>query len=250
MGGGSHEPGVRAHPLASPALSTFLGPGAVAVVIDLLRASTTIVAALASGARSVRPVVDVDGARAMAGPASLLGGERGGLPPEGFDLGNSPVEYTGARVGGREIVFTTTNGTRAIETAHDAGTILIGALMNLTSTAEYAARRVAADAEIHLVCAGTGGEVTEEDVLCAGAFVGALDAFGIAPRGDEAHEALRHWRAATDEPDALLRALRASRGGLNLIGIGLDRDIEDAARIDEAPVVALFDRIDGEIRIA
>ena len=110
------------------ALSKLVEPaelaGATAVVIDVLRAGTTIVYALAAGAEQVVPCLEVADARAMveqfpAGTA-LLGGERQGLPIEGFDLGNSPDEYEPARVAGKTIVLTTTNGTRAMASAREA----------------------------------------------------------------------------------------------------------------------------------
>jgi len=94
--------------------------GGIAVVIDVLRASTTIITALAHGAAGVRPALTTEQARELAagsgaGPAMLLGGERGGLRIDGFDLGNSPLEYAPARVAGRRIVITTTNGTAALD---------------------------------------------------------------------------------------------------------------------------------------
>ena len=245
---GSHGPRVTVHPLPGPDLGTAL-PGSVAIVIDLLRASTTIVHALAAGAPFVRPVVTVEEARALvtggegaSGP--LLAGEREGLAPPGFDFGNSPRDLTGESVGSRPIVFTTTNGTRAIHSAAGAECVLIGALVNLTATAEFAARL---DRPVRIVCAGTGGRTTEEDVLCAGAYVEALATLGIGHEGAEAMEALRAWEAATDLPDSVLQAMRASRGGRNLIGIRLDRDIADAARVDLFALVARFDQASGTI---
>ena len=94
--------------------------GGVAVVIDVLRASTTLIQALASGATAVYPVAEVDEARELAeafrGERVLLGGERGGRPIPGFDLGNSPCEYTPEVCRGARVIFTTTNGTRASAT--------------------------------------------------------------------------------------------------------------------------------------
>ena len=92
--------------------------GVTAIVLDVVRASTTIAAALAGGARAVVPVATPEEARALRGKRDagsvLVGGERGGAPPPGFDHGNSPAEYTPDRVRGRTVVFTTTNGTRAL----------------------------------------------------------------------------------------------------------------------------------------
>ncbi len=238
---------VRVHPLATDATRATIGPRDVAIVVDLLRASTTIATALAAGAAWVRPVMEVQEARAARTEEVLIGGERGGIAPAGFDLGNSPREYTPERVHGRGIVFTTSNGTRAIGVADVAGVVLVGALVNLTATAEHAARAVGDAGRVHVVCAGTGGGVTEEDVLCAGALVEALADFGVDHEGDDARDALRHWATASGSGDDLRRALRASRGGRNLIAVGLESDIDDVARIDEIATVASLDRRSGLI---
>src|ERR1700730_8781422 len=113
----SHDREVRVHLLPQLARPGELR-GGVAVVIDVLRATTTIVHALAAGCLAVRPCAEVEEARALAGSMRagrvLLGGERGGLPLPGFDLGNSPRDYTGKVCRGNTLVLTTTNGTRAL----------------------------------------------------------------------------------------------------------------------------------------
>src|SRR5438132_9688378 len=107
-----------------------------AVVIDVLRASTTICHALAAGAREVIPCLEVEEARRVAadnsGSRPMLGGEREGVRIEGFDLGNSPGEYRPDTVGGRTVVFTTTNGTRAMLGCRSARRVLIGSFVNFS----------------------------------------------------------------------------------------------------------------------
>src|SRR5262245_10548300 len=124
---------VHVHLLPSLAPPGRLG-GGVAVVIDVLRATTTIVHALAAGCACVRPCAEVEEARTLAGslPAGkvLLGGERGGAPIPGFDLGNSPREYTPAVCRGLTLVLTTTNGTRALLRAAEAERVLVAAFCN------------------------------------------------------------------------------------------------------------------------
>ena len=228
--------------------------GGIAVVIDVLRASTTIVTALAHGATRVRPVLTVPEARDMhaaagaAGPGygPLLGGERGGLKIDGFDLGNSPLEYSRGRVGGRSIVITTTNGTAALHACSGAVAVLIGAIVNRTAVAacarSLAEQRAGCDA--HLVCAGTEGAVTEEDLLAAGAILDAVvqhhgcseDALDATGR-----EALAFFRstvaAGPTAADAINRAFATSIGGRNLIDLGMDADLPVSAAIDSLPVV-------------
>jgi 2-phosphosulfolactate phosphatase len=239
--------------------------GGIAVVIDVLRASTTIITALAHGAAGVRPVLTIDAARALAadqGPRSgiLLGGERGGLRIEGFDLGNSPLEYSRDRVAGRPIVITTTNGTAALEASSAAAEVLVGAMVNRAAVAARAWQLASARGtpDVHLVCAGTDGQVTEEDVLTAGAILesarrlpGGSDATLDAPAA-AALEMFRGMLAAADVAEgggfgtraahAIAAAFATSRGGRNLIELGMRADLPAAAAIDSLAIVPRLDR--------
>ena len=142
------------------------------VVIDVLRATTTIVNALGNQAASITPVVTVEEARKVAaGTGSLLGGERNCKRLEGFDFGNSPAEYTQSRVANKEITLTTTNGTRALMACLGAEQILIAAFTNLTAVANA----IAGHPKVNIVCAGTNGEITLEDALLAGALASGTD---------------------------------------------------------------------------
>src|SRR5947208_1029251 len=153
--------------------------GGVAVVVDVLRATTTIVHALAAGCVSVRPCAEVDEARALADslPAGkvLLGGERDGKPLPGFDLSNSPRECTPAVCRGRTLVLTTTNGSRALLRAAAAERVLVAAFVNFSAVCEQLRldRR-----PVHVVCAGDGGSVALEDALLAGGIVDFLSERG------------------------------------------------------------------------
>src|SRR3954451_1319590 len=112
--------------------------GGLAVVIDVLRATTMIVHALVAGCTEVIPVSEVEEARQIAAAlplgSVLLAGERQGLPIDGFDLGNSPVECTPARCRGKTMVITTTNGTRALLACRDAERVFVGAFVNFAAT--------------------------------------------------------------------------------------------------------------------
>lgn len=154
-------------PAALPAATLA---GATALVIDVLRASTTMVTALAHGCRAVLPVAEVEEARRRARevPGALLAGERGGDPPAGFDLGNSPLEFTSERVGGRTIVFTTSNGTRALLAARPAAAVAVAGFVNLAAAADWA---VGQRRDLVVVCAGELGARSVEDETCAGLLV-------------------------------------------------------------------------------
>jgi len=209
--------------------------GGVAVVIDVLRASTTMVYALAAGCTLIRPCAEVDEARELAGQMRagrvLLGGERAGVALPGFDLGNSPGAYTPRACKGKALVFTTSNGTRALLRAAEAERVMIGAFVNYSAVCEQLGPETR---PIHLVCAGTGGEVTLEDTLFAGALVDYLSETGEVEVNDSARLA---WDCFENHGRMLLAALEVSRGGANLRRLGYDEDIRAAATVDKFALV-------------
>ena len=143
--------------------------GGTVVVIDLLRATTTICSALVSGATEVVPFRTIEETLAAAAKVGrdrvVLGGERGGQRIDGFDLGNSPREYTPNAVQGRPVYLTTTNGTQALYRARFARRVVVGAMVNQSAVAES----VKDEPRIHILCSGTDGRETREDILAAGA---------------------------------------------------------------------------------
>jgi 2-phosphosulfolactate phosphatase len=207
----------------------------VAVVVDVLRASTTMIQALAAGCGSIRPVAEVHEARELAASLSagqvLLAGERGGQPIAGFDCGNSPGEFTAERCGGKIVVFTTGNGTRALLHASAAERVLIGAFVNLRAVCEQLKRETR---PIHVVCAGESGRVALEDTLFAGAVVDFLCDGGRAPGNDGAlvaRDCFEQRRRALEESLAL------GAGGAHLRELGYHDDIRAAARVDAFALV-------------
>ena len=224
------------------------------VVIDVLRATTTIAHALAAGAESVVPCLEVAEVRqrkSQSGGEVVLGGERGGTKIAGFDLGNSPSEYTPATVGGKTVLFTTTNGTRAMRRAAGAARILLAAFVNFSAVCD----RLSRHDDVEILCAGTNQEVTREDVLLAGAIVD--DQHRANTRislNDQALLAADSWsrfrQDLADHETPLHETLRSTQGGRNLIEIGLERDIEIAAQIDTLEVVPELDLETWRIRPA
>jgi 2-phosphosulfolactate phosphatase len=221
--------------------------GSVAVVVDVLRATTVMVHALASGAEAIVPCGEIDEARRVAlehpGGSTVLGGERQGLPIEGFDLGNSPSSYTPEVCGGKTVIMTTTNGTRAILASLEAERVLVAAFANLRATVESLLVNVLKvhALPIHIVCAGTDGWVSHEDTLLAGALASGLaDDWEIPLGNDEAVIAVSHWRATAHRigREPLIDFLAQGRGGRRVFEIGLGDDLADAARVDRFPLVA------------
>ncbi len=145
--------------------------GATAIVIDALRMTSVAAAAIENGCKGILAVAEVEEARVCAREAgAFLGGERNALPITGFDFSNSPLEYIKERICDRRLVMSTTNGTRAIQSAATAKRLLLGAFVNASAVAE----RVVLEEKVGIICAGTQGAFTLEDALAAGAILWRL----------------------------------------------------------------------------
>jgi 2-phosphosulfolactate phosphatase len=204
------------------------------VVIDVIRATSTIVTALASGTRSVFAVAKVEDALEWkaANPEAILAGERGGQPLEGFDLGNSPEDFTPERVKGRRIILTTTNGTQALAACLGARTVIAGALLNLDAVA---ARLREVGPPWIIVCAGCNGEFGVDDAIVAGALAEALD---------QDHYFVPLWRSVRRE---LTETLTNCEAGRELQRVGLEKDIPFCAKLNQYSIVPVLGA-DGRLR--
>ena len=203
-----------------------------AVVVDVLRATSTIAQALAAGYRRVLCCAEVEEARALRASLGegVLAGERQADPIPGFDLGNSPREFTEPR--GETVILTTTNGTRAIlAAAASAERVLIGSLLNLDAVASVAR---AAGTDVEVVCAGVEGRFALDDAYCAGRIAELLG----GERSDSAEAAVR---IAHSFPDALA-GLQASE---NPFHRDLAEDVEWCARENVLAVVPRIARLNG-----
>jgi 2-phosphosulfolactate phosphatase len=203
----------------------------VGIVVDVLRATSTIVQALEGGYRSVFCCAEIEDARALRDElGGVLAGERRGLDLEGFDLGNSPREFAQARAD--TLVLTTTNGTRAIVTAAGScDVVLVGALLNLDAVAD-AARELGEG--VTVVCAGVEGRFTLDDAYCAGRIAAALG----GERSDAAEAAVRLAASFTTAEEAL----RASE---NPHRERIEADIPWCARESVSLVVPRFTGMHG-----
>jgi 2-phosphosulfolactate phosphatase len=145
--------------------------GRTVVVVDILRATSSMTTAFAHGAESITPFAHLEDCRGMKTKGYITSGEREGKKVDGFDRGNSPYEYMGDTVRGKKIAFTTTNGTLAIEKSKGAREIIIGSFLNLSTVAKHLLLN---GNNILIVCAGWKGKVNLEDTLFAGALVEKL----------------------------------------------------------------------------
>lgn len=227
--------------------------GRTAVVVDVLRATSTIVTALANGARAILPTSSAEDAlrvaRSLGRDGVLLCGERQELAIEGFDLGNSPNEFRREVVEGRTLVLCTTNGTRALLSATGARETVIASFLNLGAVVKYLSRE---GTDPVFVCAGRDGLVSLEDLLCAGDAVMRLASLRGRSAGRRRGEAAR---APLELGDGALIAqalwgvwapvradtLAETAAGRSLMAKGLEADIEACARVDAFAVVPVLE---------
>ena len=217
--------------------------GRTVFMVDILRATTVMCAALHHGARAMIPVASTEEALRLAETIGktgvLLAGERGCLRIPGFHLGNSPLEMTEAAVRGKTIIVTTSNGTRALLACQGAAYVHPAAAANLSLAAERAREAIGSGHHILIVCAGRGGSFALDDAYCAGMLLVAALGERRSRRGlnDAAIAALDLVRRYGDDWE---RPLGRSRAGRELIKLGFRADVQDAARLDAYPVLAQF----------
>ncbi|HEY0155036.1 MAG TPA: 2-phosphosulfolactate phosphatase [Longimicrobium sp.] len=215
--------------------------GRTVVVIDVLRASSSIVEAMASGARTIFPVASIEEAIRLANTLGrdgvLLCGERRSLTIEGFDLGNSPGDFTPERVGGKTLVMTTTNGTASMAAAAGAGRVIVGALLNLDAVVEDLVRT---GAEPVFLCSGREGRFGLDDAVTAGRMIGALIEARPAAEwtmNDGARAALALGRAWDGDAATLFAETAAGR---QVADAGLEADLAFCAQTNLRDVVPVL----------
>ena len=225
----------------------------VCVVFDILRATSTMMTALANGAREIVPVAEIDEALAMRrkNPDALLAGERHGLRilanqtgSIDFDLGNSPREFTQERVAGKCVVMTTTNGTRALSACASAKTVLLGSFLGLQAAANWI--RDVQPRDLLFVCSGTIDQVSFEDALGAGALADLIWPHYIAGNVTDSAQICRQiYQMAKSY---LLGAMQSARNGRRLLSNpDLRADVAFSLQLDRVTFLArLMD--DGRIR--
>lgn len=224
----------------------FDASGSVCIVVDVLRASSSIVTLLNGGCESVVAAADVAEARRLGEllPHHILCGEQGGLPPERFEYGNSPAEFSKLGLAGGSVILATSNGTRVLAAlAAEAPVVLVGCLLNRTAVAEAAlAIAEECDLDIAVVCsAAYGGSVfVLEDALGAGAIAdAALRASPDLIAADAARFAADAFSVANQDIGA---AVRSAYHAGELLEIGLAEDVAYCARVDVSRVAPVLER--------
>lgn len=232
-------------------VDVFFGPDAlhgaelhnrIVVVIDVLRASSTIVVALANGARNVIPVESTDEvvtrSKSFDRSEVILAGERKMKTVPGFDLGNSPHDFKPEVVEGRTILFSTSNGTAALLAVQGARDVLIGSFLNFSAVLAMLRSAMRSEIDVALLCAGSDGQFALEDAVCAGHYVSALThGLDDATINDAARiAALADQRYAGDIP----RAFADSAHGRALAEAGFVEDLVLCGGVDTHPVVPVY----------
>jgi 2-phosphosulfolactate phosphatase len=226
-----------APPAAPPLEQTCL-------VVDVLRATSVLAVLLDRGAEQIYPTATIEHGLALRdelvaeGTDVFLLGERGGLPPEGFDAGNSPTALAALELSSNIAVQATSNGTPALLACVGAPLVMPAAVVNATAATRVA---IEADHDVLVVCAGLRGGFGEDDVLAAGLLVDRLVTAG-ATTGPEAQDALERYEAARDD---LAEAFRQTEHGVVTVGLGFDDDIVLCATPDRYDVVATLGESDG-----
>ncbi len=216
--------------------------GRVVCVIDVLRASTTIVVALANGARAVLPFEDTDELMARAKQFErdvvVLAGERRMLPIPGFDLGNSPAQFTRAAVGSKTVLLTTTNGTRALLATQGAADVVVGAYVNSAGVTAMLRAALRGGTDVAILCAGQDRHYALEDAVCAGRYVrGVTRRMSGVAMNDAAHSCSM---LARNYGDDVTTAFLHSAHGRALSDAGFHDDIALCGSIDAFNVVPVF----------
>jgi 2-phosphosulfolactate phosphatase len=220
------------------------------VVLDVLRACSTITVALNNGAREIIPVASIESAvkisGSLFGEVTLRGGERNGKIIEGFNLGNSPLEYSENAVKGKSIIYCTTNGSVAMAKSRYARTLIIGSFLNLTAVVDFMR---AENKDYLIICAGrinTIGHFSLEDAVCAGMILQKLmknDSLDVqlSDAAKAAHALYKSFGRS------ILKMLKSSEHGKYLNEIGFADDLKICAAVDSVPVLPL--QVESKIKL-
>lgn len=214
--------------------------GSTVIVVDVLRASTSIITAVMNGAQRIIPAADPAEAAAFAmrlGPRDcVLAGEREAMKLPDFDLGNSPYEFTPDAVADKVVIMSTSNGTAAINSMKSAKNILIGGMINRKAVAK---RALELGDDIIILCAGTDGTISADDLCAAGAIAEAVNMLSLTPV--EASDMtmvccmlFANWKEGRAD-------LSVTRHYSRLIRLGLERDVDYCFTLDTTDVVPVYD---------
>jgi 2-phosphosulfolactate phosphatase len=218
----------------------------IGVVIDVLRATSSAIVALKNGCSTFIPITTIDEARELARKFErakvLLGGAKRGVKVEGFDLGNSPNDYKEEIVRGKDVIFTSSNGTKAMHELKGAKEVLIASFLNVSAISN---ELLSLKSDVLIACSGDFGVFSLGDAVCAGVIVDKLSKWLSEELAKSDAATVTQLLYGVHKKDIRGMLLR-SEWGQYLIGLGLGKDIDTCAEVDSAPIVPRFK--DGVIR--
>jgi len=225
------------------------------IVIDILRSSTTIAVALSNGAKEIVPTENVSTAAKIARGTgkSLLCGERDGKIVEGFDLGNSPLEYEREVIDDKSLVFSTTNGTSSIVKAKHAKSCAIASFVNLSNITKHIESQ---KEDLIIICSGKLGNFCLEDAVCAGVIINQVIHSGAKKKkhilGDSEIASIelgRIYALENDKPSSkkIMKMFKKTEHGKYLMSLGLEKDLAVCSEINSYPCLPLY--MDGVIKL-
>lgn len=207
----------------------------IVVVIDVLRATSAICSAFNNGVSALIPVPTIEEAKAYQEKGYLVGAERKGQIVEGFDFGNSPYSYMKDELKGKEVVLSTTNGTKAINIAKDADTVVIGALSNLDALCNWLIEQ---DKNVLCLCSGWQDKFNLEDTICAGAIMEQLIATGNYTSDEDSSIAAKYLYLSAK--DNYLGYLKSSSHRRRLKNLNLNEDIKYCLTPNQTDVIPIL----------
>jgi len=215
------------------------------VIIDTLRATSVITTALYNGAKEVIPVAEIEEAvnfvKNFGREGYLLGGERNTFKIDGFDLSNSPLEYTKEVVQGKTVILTTTNGTRALKKVSANDDVILGCLLNAGSIAEYIAQR---NKDVAIVCSGTEGKFSIDDIVTAGVIFDKLNKYLDFDSDDLTKASYQLYKPFSND---ITKIIELGTHYKNLKKQGFDKDLEFCLSIDKYNIIPRYK--DGVVRV-
>ena len=215
--------------------------GRLVAIVDVLRASTTVATALGNGAKTVIPLEGADEvisrSKEFSRSGVKLAGEQKMFPIAGFDLGNSPQDFTAEAVEGKTILITTTNGTRALLGVQGARDIVIASYVNFTAVLAMMKVAASSNTDIAIICAGEEGSFTLEDAACAGRYVRAIPKRASVLSNDAASASVLIEKRYGEN---IAKVFKESTHGQALQSAGFGDDLTSAAEVDAYPVVPIY----------
>ncbi len=213
----------------------FKGEYEIVVVIDVLRATSAICAAFDNGVAAIIPVPTVEEAREYKEKGYLAGAERKGQIVEGFDFGNSPYSYMREDFKGKEIVLSTTNGTKSLDVAKDAEVVVVGSFLNVTALSNWLSKQ---DKNILCLCSGWQDKFNLEDTICAGAIADYLVSTGQFTSDEDSSIAAKYLYLSAK--DNYLGYLKSSSHRRRLKNLNLNEDIKYCLTPDQTDVIPIL----------